>query len=414
MAMRPGRIEPGLERVRCVAEALGLALGGGGPRFVLVAGTNGKGSTVAFLGAILEATGQRVGRYTSPHLVDVSERIQVNSQCIGSGEFVSHGVDVLERAGECGIELTYFEVVTLIALLHFESMSVDWAVLEVGLGGRLDATNLVEPALSILTTIGMDHMDFLGDTLEEIAWEKGGVTRPGAPLVTGLPDGLHAASLRERGVPSTTWRMGKDFWVEMTEDGAAYRSARGTRSGLRIALEGAHQAHNAGLAIAAAELLDPSMSSEALQTGLLAAVLPGRNEWVRREGRPDVLLDGAHNVPAAETLRLTLGGFPPEVRVIGVLASREGKDPSEFVRAVGGRVVSWFATTAPETPRMLTGIEVARALKERGMHSSGDFEDPAQALRAAESSAGPGGIILVTGSLFLIGALKRSGVLETG
>ncbi len=412
MAMRPGRIEPGLERVRCVAEALGLTLGGGTSRFVLVAGTNGKGSTVAFLGAILEATGQRVGRYTSPHLMDVSERIQINSTCIGSGEFVSHGVDVLARAGECGIELTYFEVVTLIALLHFEAMAVDWAVLEVGLGGRLDATNIVEPALSIVTTIGMDHMDFLGHTLEEIAWEKGGITRPGTPLVTGLPDALHAASLRERGVPSTTWRIGKDFSVEMTEEGAAYRSVLGTRSGLRFALEGAHQAHNAGLAIAAAELLHPSVSSEELQTGLLAAMMPGRNEWVRREGRPDILLDGAHNVPAAEALRLTLEALPREARVVGVLASREGKEPSEFVRAAGRRVVSWFATTAPDTPRMLTGTEVARALKDRGMEASGDFEDPVQALRAAESSAESGDIILVTGSLFLIGALKRSGVLE--
>jgi dihydrofolate synthase/folylpolyglutamate synthase len=409
MAMHPGRIEPGLARVRRVAEHLGLDLEGRNTRWILVAGTNGKGSSVTFLAAIMEAAGHRVGRYTSPHLVDVSERIQVNSECIPSEAFVAHGVAALASAEESGVELTYFEVVTLVALLHFQQSCVDIGVLEVGLGGRLDATNIVSPSLAILTTIGMDHMEFLGDSLSQIAWEKGGVTRPEVPLVTGLPVRLHRASLRGRAVPANVWRTGEDFSLLEGPEGLVYQSSVGVRRDLRLGFEGAHQLHNGGLAVAGAEILEPGLSDRAVREGLLAARLPGRNEWIVRDGRADILLDGAHNLAAAEALRVTLDALPAELRVVGVLASRSGKDPSAFAAATGPRVRSWAVTTAPDTPRMLSAEETSASLVHAGMPLLGTWEDPQRALAEAEADAGPEGIVVVTGSLFLIGALKRRG-----
>ena len=383
MAMRPGRIEPGLARVRRVAEALAIDLGGRSTRWVLVAGTNGKGSTVSFLTAILEAAGHRVGRYTSPHLVDVSERIQVNSEVIAPGAFTRHGVAVLASAEECGVELTYFEVVTLVALLEFQSASVDIGVLEVGLGGRLDATNIVHPAASVITTIGMDHMEFLGDSLASIAWEKGGGTRPDAPLVSGLCDELHAASLQGRETPSLVRRIERDFAIRSEGGSLTYGSSTGERKGLVLSLEGAHQRHNASLAIACAELLVPALAAEEVRAGLSNAELPGRNEWVRRTDGPDLLLDGAHNPAAAQALRTTLDGLPAEKRLVGLLASRAGKDPGHFADIVGGRVREWFATTAPGTPRMMTAQEVHASLAAAGRASSGAWEDPLEALSQA-------------------------------
>ena len=293
-----------LERVRRAAEALGHPERAA-PTFH-VAGTNGKGSTAAMMAAVLAADGRRVGLYTSPHLVSFRERIVIDGERIGEDDVVAYVEKIRATLGPA-MDLTCFEVTTFVAWEAFRAAAVDAVVLEVGLGGRLDATNLVEPEVAVITNVGLDHEAWLGSTIAEIAREKAGIIKPGVPTVAGVEDvAAEVVSARAAELGSPLELYGRDFAIGPGASGAlAYRSPSGTIAPLALALEGAHQRRNAGLAVRALERAVAFVpSGRAVAAGLAHVRWPGRLQVVCR--KPLVLLDGAHNAAGMETLAMEL------------------------------------------------------------------------------------------------------------
>lgn len=381
-----------------------------------VAGTNGKGSTCALAASCLQAEGYRVGLYTSPHLERVNERIKINGEDIPDGLLGQRILEVLALYPQ-GLQtpplLTYFEFGTLVALWHFSKEKVDVAVLETGLGGRLDATCACTPSVCVITPISFDHMDYLGHTLAAIASEKAGIIKPGVPVVTAAQP-LEAMEIiestaGERGAPLQV--EGRDF--HLTSEGPTF-TWRGVRTAfweLTLGLRGPHQTQNAAVALAALELLGerglPS-SEHSVREGLASARWPGRLEEL--EGDPPVLLDGAHNPEGATALARALDALYPGRRIHAVFGVLSDKDFRPVLRTLFPKFASVHLTPVP-SPRTLAPehyLEEARALcAQVELHSS-----PEAALAGARRGAGPEDLVLGTGSLFLVGrlrALVRSG-----
>ena len=370
---------------------------------MLVGGTNGKGSVAAMLDAILGATSRRTGLYTSPHLVRPNERIRVAGEDLATPEF--HRVlGIVRAACERGLaedklaaHPSFFEVMTAAALCAFRDAGVDVAVLEVGLGGRLDATNATEPLASAIVTVSLDHLETLGATLEAIALEKAGIVRAGRPLVSGVAQPDVVAVLRAR----------------CDAVGATYIDARATKlpSGVRLSLDGTHQRDNARVALATFEAfsreLGDATDSRAMRHGLETARWPGRLQLIA--GAPSILLDGAHNVAGAEALaaHLALRGGPRPVLLFAAMAD---KDISGILGPLVPHVAS-VVTTQPGVARAADSKDVAAAARALGL-PAGAEPDPARALEKARTLAGPGGLVLVAGSLYLVGAVTA--LLEGG
>ena len=370
---------------------------------MLVGGTNGKGSVAAMLDAILGATSRRTGLYTSPHLVRPNERIRVAGEDLATPEF--HRVlGIIRAACERGLAAdklaahpSFFEVMTAAALCAFRDAGVDVAVLEVGLGGRLDATNATEPLASAIVTVSLDHLETLGATLEAIALEKAGIVRAGRPLVSGVAQPDVVAVLR----------------AKCDAVGATYIDARATKlpSGVRLSLDGTHQRDNARVALAAFEAfsreLGDAPDSRAMRHGLETARWPGRLQLIA--GAPSILLDGAHNVAGAEALaaHLALRGGPRPVLLFAAMAD---KDISGILGPLVPHVAS-VVTTQPGVARAADSKDVAAAARALGL-PAGAEPDPARALEKARTLAGPGGLVLVAGSLYLVGAVTA--LLEGG
>ncbi|MCY1034473.1 bifunctional folylpolyglutamate synthase/dihydrofolate synthase [Corallococcus sp. BB11-1] len=409
-ALNPSGIKLGLERVR---DAL-LALGHPERDYpaLHVAGTNGKGSTCAFVARALEAAGHRVGLYTSPHLVRVNERIRVAGEDIPDDVFGQRILEVLERCPSALTDpMTYFEFGTVVALWHFSRERVDVAVLETGLGGRLDATSAASPVVTCVTPVSFDHMEYLGHTLRDIAWEKAGIFKPSVPVVLSRqePEAMDALLRRagQLGVPVVV--EGRDFHLEAGADGGlAYRGPVWSLDGLTLSLRGPYQRQNAAVALACLEALQArgvAVTPEAAREGLASARWPGRLEEVA--AHPPVVVDGAHN-PAGvavllEALDALYAGRPLHL-VFGVVAD---KDRGPMMRALFPRAAS--VHLAPlDTPRSLAPeryLDEARAACSRVVaHAS-----LAEALAGArvDADGNPGGWVLCTGSLFLVGAVKR-------
>ncbi len=327
LGLQPGKIDLNLDRVRAASVSLGSPHQA--CRWIVVGGTNGKGSTARFLESLLLAAGKRVGLYTSPHLEHVAERVRVNGQELALDTFESVASIVLEWLDSGAGKLTYFEAVTLTALLAFADSGVEFGILEVGLGGRLDATNMVEPSLTLLTNIGLDHTEWLGDTVEEIAWEKGGITRPGTPLITGLSPHLLEAALRDRQAPSSIHRLGEDFEGAVTARGFTYRDDSMALDSAPLGLAGAHQGDNASLAVRAALLLAPELDGTQVAAALATTTHPGRMETLR--AAPLVLLDGAHNREGAEALAKHLEGLQLPQKPTVIVGVKEPRDPRTLV-----------------------------------------------------------------------------------
>ena len=370
---------------------------------MLVGGTNGKGSVAAMLDAILGATSRRTGLYTSPHLVRPNERIRVAGEDLATPEF--HRVlGIIRAACERGLAAdklaahpSFFEVMTAAALCAFRDAGVDVAVLEVGLGGRLDATNATEPLASAIVTVSLDHLETLGATLEAIALEKAGIVRAGRPLVSGVAQPDVVAVLR----------------AKCDAVGATYIDARATKlpSGVRLSLDGTHQRDNARVALAAFEAFSQELGdapdSRAMRHGLETARWPGRLQLIA--GAPSILLDGAHNVAGAEALaaHLALRGGPRPVLLFAAMAD---KDISGILGPLVPHVAS-VVTTQPGVARAADSKDVAAAARALGL-PAGAEPDPARALEKARTLAGPGGLVLVAGSLYLVGAVTA--LLEGG
>jgi dihydrofolate synthase / folylpolyglutamate synthase len=402
-------IKLGLERVEVALESLGR------PerrlRALHVAGTNGKGSTCAFASSVLRAAGYRVGLYTSPHLERLNERFRVNGEEISDELLGQRILQVLERypqAADSPPPLTYFELGTLVAFWHFAQERVDVAVLETGLGGRLDATNTCQPLVTALTPISFDHMELLGNTLAAIAGEKAGIIKPGVPAVVSRqpPEALAVFEQVADRVGAPLLLEGKDFSLEAEEGrGLVWRSPGGTLEDLRLGLRGAHQRQNAAVALAAVEQLGARglpVPPAALREGLREARWPGRLEELGRE--PLVLLEGAHNPGGVEVLLAALRELYAGRRIHCVFGVVAEKDSQPMMRALFPECTSLHLTPL-DTPRSLAPeryLEQARALCSQ-VHA---WPSLPAALDAARAQAAPDDLVLCTGSLFLVGAAR--------
>ena len=368
-----------------------------------VAGTNGKGSTAALLHSMLSAAGYRVGLFTSPHLVDFRERIRLGGAYIGEQDVVNEVAAIRGCVEPAGVRLTPFEMMTVLAFRAFARARVDVAVVEVGLGGRLDATNVLSPLVSVITGIGLDHQAYLGPTLADIAREKGGIIKPGVPVVIGRVDAESRAILsglaRQAGSAVSVW--GQDFTICEDRDGAVtYRGPAWRLADVRLGLRGHFQRHNAAVALAALEAIRApfAVSADDLRRGLRAATWPGRLDVVSEH--PLVVLDGAHNPQAVETLVAELPGVLQGRRVKLLFSVMRDKDWRAMVpvlaRVADEVVVTRVRQARAEDPAVLraafTPLCPVRVIP-----------DAEEACRQLMSETGANDAVVVCGSLFLVG-----------
>ena len=427
------RVRPGLETTFALLERLGH------PErnlpAVHLAGTNGKGSTAAFTASILSAAGVRVGLYTSPHLSRFTERIQVG----GAEMEQERCAELIERAfraaEEAGVEATFFEIATAAALLGFVEDGVEIAVLECGLGGRLDSTNACRPLVSVVTTIGLDHTEVLGDTVEQIAAEKAGIARRGVPLVVGRIAGgaLEVIAGRAAEVGTELVRLGHEFEARPaarsagagdespgSEHGPApedhpgsgpsieYYGPGGALDGAELGLAGRHQVDNAAVALAAVGLLPLAVTDEARRRGLLATRWPGRLERVA----PGLWLDGAHNAEGAAALGRSLASGATVARGVTLLMGMLGDKDAEAVLGALLPCARRLVCTRPDSPRALDPNRLAALARQIAAARSLPVdvvvvESPSLALdEASHGASRDGGAVVACGSLYLVGALR--------
>lgn len=394
----PQPIAMGLERVAVVRDRLGLH-----PQFpiITVGGTNGKGSTCAMLEGILSEAGYRTGCYTSPHLLAYNERVRVDRDNLSDGALCA-AFAAVEAARE-DVQLTYFEFGTLAALWHFEQAGLDAAVLEVGLGGRLDAVNAFDADCAVITSIGLDHMEFLGPTRESIGFEKAGIFRAGKPAVIAEPDPPETLLAHAAGVGAPTLRLGTDFRAE--SDGVQWRydGPGGLRSGLpHPALRGPYQLANAAAAITALDTLRDRLpiAMSAVRQGLLRADLPGRFQVMA--GRPITILDVAHNPHAAQRLAEALQAMTGVSRTLFVFAMLADKDIEGVVRAVRSCADRWYLAPL-DGPRGASVARLEAALDEAQVFDPVErFDNVVTALHAAREAAGVDDRIVVFGSFLTV------------
>jgi dihydrofolate synthase / folylpolyglutamate synthase len=385
----------GLERTRQLA-----ALAGNPQeklRFIHVAGTNGKGSTCAMLESIYRAAGLRVGLFTSPHLVSFRERMQVNRQLISEGDvarLVSEIQPLLQRF-PAGAHPTMFEVVAVMALKYFAEQQCGLVIWETGLGGRLDATNIVTPLASVITNIALDHTQWLGDTLDKIAAEKAGIIKPGVPVLTAA---------REPEVLRVLEQAAEDHHSPLTRVGANPSSILHPP----FPLVGEHQKMNTALALATVEVLQKQIpiSEERIRAGLTTVNWPGRLQLIERGGQR-ILLDGAHNIAGAETLRTALENDFGSLRPALIFGALEDKKWPEICRLLAPLAAKTF-TVPVASARSADANDLAKIFREANpaaeVSARENFQD---ALNACKDEA----FIVVTGSLYLVGeALETLGV----
>ncbi len=412
-------MRPGLESTRALLRALGSPEEG--LRTVHIAGTNGKGSTAAMIDSVMRASGYRTGLYTSPHLSDFGERIQVSGRPMERDALGRLAARVLGAAAglrrETGLEVTFFEAATAMAFLRFMEEGVDLAIMETGMGGRLDATNVTRPLLTIITNVDIDHSACLGGTVEAIAAEKAGIIKRGVPLITGALSPEAAAIISKRAAEvgaSQVLRLYGDFTFEDAGDeGIDYHGPGLSLKGIEVGLCGAHQKQNAALAISALEVLGgfyPAIDEAAIREGLKGVSWPGRLEEISRE--PRVILDCAHNPAGARALAKALGTAlapsTPVTLVAGISADKDIKGIIGHLIPLARRVIFTEARTE-RAAHLGVLIEAAQAL---GMKSRG-YGGVAEAMGAAIKGLLPGEVIVVAGSVFVVGE-ARDFFLRTG
>ena len=415
-AFHPRGIELGLDRVGVVAaRLLGSATPRPAPVTFVVGGTNGKGSACAMLEAILVAAGYRVGCYTSPHLLRFNERVRVDGRDVSDAALVAQFERIeAARQGEGGpTPLTYFEFTTLAALALFEDADLDVAVLEIGLGGRLDAVNLVDADCAVLMMIDLDHKDWLGDTREAIGREKAAIMRPGRPAVLADPEPPAAVLEHAAAIGADLWRYGVDFRYETFDRQWAWQG-RGRRLGglAHPAIRGANQLLNAATVLAALETQRARLTLpvQAIRQGLAQVVLPGRFQVL--PGQPTVILDVGHNPQAAAHLKRNLdqmGFYPQTWAVFGMLGD---KDIAEVVSQLAGHIDHWICCDL-QGPRTVSGETLAAVVREvtarTGAKATVVVEPtPAAGLARALSEVEPTDRILVFGSFLTVADVQRS------
>ena len=397
----PESIELGLDRVREVATRLGL--GRPAAQVITVAGTNGKGSTVAFIQAIAGAGGWKVGAYTSPHLLRYNERVRIEAEEVADDALVAAFAVVEAARGDT--PLTYFEFGTLAALWLFQRASLDLAVLEVGLGGRLDAVNLVDADVAVVTTVDIDHADWLGSDRESIGYEKAGIARAWKPLVLGEVDPPSSVLRHAYAIGANAIRLGSDFFHEPVD--AVHWRWREVGAELLLPvpqLAAPAQRGNAATAIAALRALPRALPEAAFAKGVATATLPGRLQCLSRDG-VEIVLDVAHNPQAARELAAWLRSRPP-APTVAVFAALADKDAAAMVQALAGQVGHWYlagleqAGRGQEVDSLAARLDGTVAGVATGV-SSGDAR-VADALARAIAAVAPGGRVLVFGSFHTV------------
>lgn len=409
-------VKPGLERIAGLMELMGE------PHadipVVHVAGTNGKTTTVRLIEAVLLAHGLAVGTFTSPHLERIEERFTINGRILDSTEFVQAVADVapfvIVYEQRHDTTITYFELTAAIALQAFSTAAVDVAVVEVGLGGRLDATNVVDAQVSVITGIAMDHMSYLGNSLGEIAGEKAGILKDGGTLVTGpLPAAAEGAITAQVAATDSSWiRRGDRYDVVRAVRGVGgwltdIQGAHERYPGVFLPMHGRHQVDHLATAVVAVEaLFDRALDPEAVREAAAAAVSPGRIEVVKRG--PLVVVDGAHNEEGLTGLASALADEFPETRTVLVVGFRGERDPATLLAPLMGLVDEVIAT-APHDPAAVPAEAVAEAARKLfGPDMPVDVVTPVgQAVTEALSRVAEDEAVVVTGSLYVVGEARK-------
>lgn len=391
---------------------------------VLIAGTNGKGSTAATLASILRSSGLKTGLYTSPHLIRINERIRIGGEQISDEDFaqlygaVDKAAEQLVETGELPWHPSFFEMMTAIAFRYFARERVNVAVLEVGMGGRLDATNVVEPLVSVIADISLDHQKYLGNTVTEIAREKAGIIRPGGVVVT-LPQQPAANDVIGNTIleMDATGISAAQYVPPVSPGSAEYQNAHTSRSryplevmGKQILVEtplvGRHQLRNVALAIAAAEQVAnkgfTGITAESIEGGIRDTTWPGRFQIIEpKQGWPEIVLDVAHNPAGAWALRSALSeryGDRPLIYVFGAMRDKAISEIAEILFPMANRVIA----TQPGNPRAATPDEIRQAAARTATEIECIAAVPA-AMQRARQAALPDGVMVVTGSIYLVG-----------
>jgi dihydrofolate synthase / folylpolyglutamate synthase len=407
---RTGRLEhPTTERIARLAAALG------NPQrsypVIHLTGTNGKGSTTAMIASLLAGQGLRVGTYTSPHLSRIAERVTIGGEPARDQDLAEAIARVARAAAETGIRPSWFEAMTAAGLWLLAARSVDVAVVEVGMLGRWDATNIVNGTVAVVTNVQLDHTDVAGPSRAAIAAEKAGIIKPGATLILGEQD-PRLRPIFEAQRPARILTAGREMsWRNRSPAAVGslvdLENPWGARSGIRVGMTGSHQCDNALLALTAAEaFIETAIPAASVDTALAGTHVPGRFEIVRTD--PVVVLDGAHNPAGAAALRQSveerLAGITPRILLCGVLA---GRDPVQFLDQVGVRAADLVVTTEPRSPRALPASALAEAVRSFGVPAAA-VSDPGRALAAAMDACGSHGVIVATGSLYLMAPLRAA------
>jgi len=403
-SLNESRIKPGLGRIRGALSALGS------PHtnfpHILVGGTNGKGSVVSFMGTALNGAGYRAGLFTSPHLHKFEERIVVDGHAVTREELPG----LLQEVKDAGVEMTYFEFATVMALVYFARKKVDLAILEVGLGGRWDATNATNPILSVITSVDLDHKDWLGHSLKEVAREKTGIMRKGKPVVVGsLHRDAKEVVLREaEAVGAEVFLFGRDFSgnPDVNVSGLQFEGMKWSINRLVPGLGGGFQLDNAACALAALEILSTSgfeMGVEKAVQGVESTKWPGR--FQKFDGSPPIIVDAAHNPAAVKALVASLDDGKDVVWLISALSDKDLRGMALEMVRLGNR----FVLVPLDHPRGRTVMELAQ-----GMPEGTDIRKATtvkQGVDKARDLAGKKGCVVVAGSVFLAGeVLKELGI----
>jgi len=400
-------INMGLDRVRAVKERMQLAFK---CPVIMVAGTNGKGSTCAMLESILLRAGYKVGLYIKPHFLDFNERARINGDMAGNAALVEAFQAVEAARGD--ISLTYFEFTTLAILHLMAGAGLDVAILEVGLGGRLDAVNVIDADVSIVTSVDIDHVDYLGGTREQIGFEKAGIFRTGKAAICSDPMPPQSLIDHAMEIDADLWLMGRDFNYSGDKQQWNYGGRSQRRNALAYpSLRGANQLLNAAAALAALEALriELPVGAQDVRHGLVTVELPGRFQVL--PGRPTVIYDVAHNPHAASALGQNLGNMGFHPYTFAVFGSMHDKDIDGVIRAMADRVDHWCLTNLP-SPRAASASELAAKVQAIGpdMHEKTVtiFDDPGQAFANAMSRAGENDRIVVFGSFLTVAGVMAA------
>jgi dihydrofolate synthase / folylpolyglutamate synthase len=415
--MHPKAIDMGLERVAQVKDRLGIHFD---CPVITVGGTNGKGSTCAMMESILLQAGYRVGVYTSPHLIDFNERARMNGEIASDAALIAQFEAVEAQRGD--VSLTYFEFTTLAILRLFSQAQLDAVVLEVGLGGRLDAVNVIDADVAIVTSVDIDHTEYLGDTREKIGFEKAGIFRPGRTAICGDPVPPQSLIDHATAIGADLWLFGRDFNYSGDKQQWNFGGRSQRRNSLGYpSLRGANQLLNASAVLAALEALRQRLpvGAQEVRNGLVMVELPGRFQVL--PGRPTVILDVAHNPHAAATLSQNLENMGFHPYTFAVFGAMQDKDIAGVIAQLKDKVDHWCLTSLP-LPRAASADMLKQALLDAGVSPSGTqgmertietFATPAEAFANATSRAGENDRIAVFGSFLTVAGVMealRSGV----